>query len=118
MRTFLVLAALTCTTLLVVACGDTKVDRDQFVQKSQDNIQALRDDLSRLRERIATGDASDEAKQQADQLEQRINDAQDKLDEIRTAHADEWQKLKANLDDALAEATNIISNVRDDLGID
>ena len=117
------IAVLICVALAGVACSNNKDSRNSndkaaFMHGAENRIDDLKAQLARLKDDIATGQANDEAQQQADALGRRIDDAQSKLDDIRASSGDQWQNLRGSLDQSLSDAGDLVDQIGGELGID
>jgi TolA-binding protein len=130
LRRTLILCLLALGTLatFAAACGDETDggntgptgggnEREAFLREAEDRIASLRADLDRLRDDVAKGNASEEVKQQADRLDERINEAESELEQVRGASDDEWQALKDRLDETLKDAGNLADEISSGLGL-
>ena len=113
--------------LLGVACTDdngnggstgSENGREVFIQDAEDRLSALRSELEELKDDIASGDLREVIDQQARAVEQRIDEAESELDDIRASNDDEWEALKERFDEALGEAGSLLDDIGSELGID
>jgi predicted nucleic acid-binding Zn-ribbon protein len=107
-----------------VACGEdengnpiSESEREEFIQDVEERIAELRNDLERLREDIASGDANAEIEEQAESAERRLNDAESELEEIRNASDDEWEALKNSIDETLNDAGELVEEIASEAGV-
>jgi chromosome segregation ATPase len=119
LRRTLILCLLALGTLatFAAACGDETDGGNTGPTAAEDRIASLRADLDRLRDDVAKGNASEEVKQQADRLDERINEAESELEQVRGASDDEWQALKDRLDETLQDAGNLADEISSGLGL-
>ena len=135
MLRFFAVAALIGASLFGVACSDdddpgandattgavatdTADERDSFIDDIEGQIEAWRADLEEIRQDIASGDPRDEAEQQLDALQGRIDEAETKLGDARDASDDEWETLKDEFGDLVNSAEDLLNELRTELGLD
>jgi len=82
--------------------------KQEYQQKIQKELDGLSGRIEQLKEkaRSATGDALTRLNQGIADLEKKKGDAQRKLDDMKTAGAEAWTKLKSGLDNAVNELKN------------
>lgn len=114
---FLCLVLLLPAALFVAACDEADPTREDFLRDAEERVMQLREDAAELREDIATGEAAQEVEAEADRLDERIAEAEAKLDEIRASSDDEWEDLKADCETAVGDAGDLAERIGRDLGL-
>lgn len=104
------------TLFALVACNNDKIEqqREQYVEEVQLRLKVIEDNILALRERVELPETLNKEQFRAgiDELGKVQNQAEQKLEELKSAGDAEWEHVKAELDSLMTVVERTYENTR------
>jgi uncharacterized protein YlxW (UPF0749 family) len=119
-RLLLILAMVPMSLLLAAAasgCGGDEETKEEYQAKVERELEKTDERLNELEARIrdGTGEERRQLEREAADLKDERQAVQNKLDELRSAGADDWQEIKGDIDTALSRVNEKVDKALEPL---
>jgi cell division protein FtsB len=119
-RLLLILAMVPMSLLLVAAasgCGGNEETKEEYEAKVERELDKTDERINELEARIrdGTGEERRQLEREAADLKDERQAVQNKLDELRSAGADDWQEIKGDIDTALSRVNEKVDEALEPL---
>jgi predicted RNase H-like nuclease (RuvC/YqgF family) len=121
MGRFLVILAVVPMSLLITAaasgCGGDEETKEEYQAKVERELEKTDERINELEAKIrdGTGEERRRLEREASDLKDERQAVQSKLDELRSAGADDWQEIKGDIDTALSRVNEKVDKALEPL---